>query len=938
MNHRVFQATLAACVLSASVSTQVPDPTEAPSFLNLRYAHFDPLVGEPEVPPALQSRGADQLWIVQFAGRPSEAGRAAVRDAGGQIHGYLPEHAYVVRMDAGATASVESLSSVRWVGRYHAAYRLDPELIAEQLSGLDVPARRYNIVVVDKHNDKPSLVAGLTGLGGFIDNTHEGGLLLTATLTSAQLLETARRDEVLWIDAWTPMEEDVNNARIQAGANYVESQRGYSGSGLNAHIYEGIDTGHPAFSGTVTNVLSSGASSGHGTNTAGIVFGDGTGNATFRGFAPDAGKFYTNYGSVSTSRWQVVNTLVNTHNVSHTTASWGGGRTFFYTSVSADTDDIIFDHDICWTQSQSNAGNQDSRPQAWAKNIFSIGGVRHQNNSNPLDDSWSGSGSTGPASDGRIKPTMAAYYDSIGTTSQGGGYTTGFGGTSGATPIIAGCNILAIDMFTDEISPGVGPFGNVLRNPGGSKHSNRPHFTTLKALQVANTRQYTYTNSSTDNRREHVGWGYPNLQTMWDKRARTFIIDETDVLSQGQASRWDITVVAGEPELRVVMHHAEPAGNPSAAKQVINNLSLQVTAPNGTTWWGNEGLERGNFSLTGGVEDDTNPIECVILQNPQAGVWHVDVMATLVVQDSHVETPAVDADYGLVVRGGTGQGGQPSVPGTFQEFGQGCAGSLQQVSYCAQSNGGGGNLVPFGGSDQVVGFDILTRSTTGGTVNVPARLYTTGAFGPGTTPIASTVLTVGPTPGFYTATFAAPVSVTSTFYIGMDSSAGTVLVSDVNLPGVAAVAYSRPTPLSGNWSVLVLRPGWRINCVGGTQSLVPDLQNAGLPKINDSYDVTLADALGSSLAISMTGFSNTTYNGAVLPAGLPDAPGCLVLVAPQVTQFMVTTPGGTANASFTVPNDAGLIGAELYHQWAVLDSVNTLGIVVSEGGIAIVGG
>ena len=115
----------------------------------------------------------------------------------------------------------------------------------------------------------------------------------------------------------------VNGPDHWPGANYVESLGGFTGAGINVHIYEGIDTGHPAFSGPVTNVLSGGNSSGHGTNTAGIVFGDGTGNAAYRGFAPDTGKFYTNYGSVSTSRWQVVNELVNVRNVSHTTASWG---------------------------------------------------------------------------------------------------------------------------------------------------------------------------------------------------------------------------------------------------------------------------------------------------------------------------------------------------------------------------------------------------------------------------------------------------------------------------------------------------------------------------------------------------------------------------------------------------------------------------------------
>ena len=39
-----------------------------------------------------------------------------------------------------------------------------------------------------------------------------------------------------------------------------------------------------------------------------------------------------------------------------------------------------------------------------------------------------------PSFDGRIKPTLAAYYDGIGTTSQGRGYTNSFGGTSARRP------------------------------------------------------------------------------------------------------------------------------------------------------------------------------------------------------------------------------------------------------------------------------------------------------------------------------------------------------------------------------------------------------------------------------------------------------------------------------------------------------------------------
>ena len=956
--YQVFsRVTACALAVAVSVQAQSPDSAQTSSYIKLRYATFDPVVAEAEVPEALQSRGSDRLWIVQFEGKPTQTGRNGVMELGGQIHGYLPDNAYVVRMGAGDANRIEGLPSVRWVGRYHAAYRLEDELVAEHLAGVDVPKRRYNMVVVDKHNDKPGLAVDLTALGGAIDNDHPGSILFTATLTGDQLLAVARLDQVLWIDRWTPDEEDVDNARIQGGVNYVEGIRGYTGNGLGAHIYEGIETSHPAYSGPVTNVRSGGASSGHGTNTAGIVFGDGTGNPQFRGCAPDSAKFYTNYSSVSTSRWQVVSDLVNIHNVSHTTASWGGARTFNYSSVSADADDIIFDHDIAWTQSQSNAGNQDSRPQAWAKNIFSIGGVRHQNNSNPLDDSWSNSGSTGPANDGRIKPTMAAYYDSIGTTSTGGGYTTGFGGTSGATPIIAGHNMIAIDMFTDEIAPGVNPFGTQLRNPGGSKHSNRPHFTTLKALQVTNTRQYSFNAGSTDNRREHVGYGFPNLQNMWDKRDRTFIVDETDVLTQGSSSRWDITVGANEAELRIAMHHAEPAGNPAAALHRVNDLSLRVTSPSGVVYWGNNGIEQGNWSVAGGSEDNTNPLECVFVQSPQPGVWNVDIFATLVVQDSHVETPQIDADYGLVVSGGTGQGGNPPVLASFVKYGAGCPGSVPAPpASCPSLNPLGGaltldtrdneytNQVLNSGTLVVTGFDIWGASVSG-IQTVPAHIYADQGGVPQATPLASTTVTFTTVQGFRTATFASPVTVTGNFYVGFESNnigggnTNQTVYCSILQSGTQGNAYWRDLA-SPNWTQSVLSD---IQCyivacqAPSTGFLTPALDNAGLPTVNSSYGVTLTDAVSNSAAIILTGFSDTIFNGTPLPAALPDAPGCNILAAPEVTSFTLTSASGSASSSFSIPNNNALTGFELFHQWAVLDPANTLGMVVTEGGKARVG-
>ena len=952
MYHQISRAALLACAVGVSVSAlaQAPaGPVAAQSeLIRLRYASFDPSHNEPAMP--VQLRGQGSLWIVQFDGTPTQVGRDAISATGARVHGYLPENAYVVRMAEKNVAAVRGVADIRAVSRYHAAYRLDPALIAELEGDGIEETRQYNIVVTDKHLDKPALGLRIQALGGAVVSEQTGSLLFTVALDGDQLVRAAHLDEVLWIDEVTPEEYDMNNARIQGGGNYVESQSGYTGAGVNAHIYEGIEAGHNDFTGSVTNVNSGGAASSHGHCTAGIVFGNGNSNASGRGMAPDCGKFYTNNSSVSTSRWQVCNNLVNIHNVGHTTASWGNTRTFFYTSISAEADDIIFDHDMAWTQSQSNAGNQDSRPQAWAKNIFSIGGVYHSNNSNYLDDSWNGGGSTGPAADGRIKPTLSAYYDGIGCSDRTGssGYASGsyyssFGGTSGATPIVAGHNVLAIQMFVDDTgTPGVGPFGNTLRNPGGSAHSNRPHFTTLKALQVASARQWAFTGANANNSRNHVGWGFPNLQTMWDLRQKTFIIDETDVLTQGQTQSWDIAVAPGEAAFRAVLNYSEPAANPAAAITLINNLSLRVTSPNNTVYWGNNALEVGNWSVAGGSEDGINPIECVMVQNPQAGTWTVEILATSIVQDSHVETGALDADYGLVVTGGTGG---VSTAATFANYGAGCAGSTCVTTPCAQNNPTGGtptglvdprevcHLVGNSSSIAVQNFQLYTRST-GGTQIVGARIYQ-GLVG---APLATTTMTVGPSAQFYTASFPTPVNVSGSFWIAVDLTGGNVQVSNLTA-GTTGVTFARATVGAGTWSFVptAQRPSFLVACSQGTVCQVPQLGNSGSPVIGTTYNVTVSDALASTAAILMTGFSDSLYQTTPLPTPLPGAPGCQILAAPDSTQFMSTNGSGAASAPFVVPNDPSYIGLPLFHQWALLDPANSLGIVVSDAGKGQVG-
>lgn len=643
--------TLAIAQADGEVPTPVVHHQSDDLRLHLKYGTFDPLLGSPMVAEALLAGVDTNLYIVQYPFAFTDAERQALRAAGATLLQALPQNAIVVRMTAATAAAVATLPDVRWVGAYQPAYRLEAELLTEIAKG-QVPTRRYNLVMVDKRNDKAALQAKLAGIGARNLEVLNDSILFRADMTGAQLLQAARFDEVLWIDRWTPETTDMDNARIVQGSNYIETIAGYRGDGIRGHVYEGVEYNHPDFTTPFTLVDTSNVADDHGHCTAGCIFGNGTSDSHARGHAPNAVGFFTNYNNVTggLSRNQVINDVVNTYNCMFTTASWGNAQTTQYTSISADADDIVFDHRIPWTQSMSNLGNQNARPQAWGKNIISIGGMYHYNDSNPANDSWGNGGSTGPAADTRIKPDLSNFYDQVWTSDRSGaaGYSagnsfSGFNGTSSATPITAGTNALLIQMYTDQL------FGNTERVHGGSRFQNRPYAQTVKAIQIACATQYALSQGT----RYQQGWGYPNLRTIYDNRAKMFIVPEDKPITQGTTHTYEIQVAAGEPSLKVCMTYLDPMGNVAAAIDRINDLTLRVIHPNGSTaYWGNAGLVANTVSSTGGSANTVDTVECVFVNSPASGVWTIEVTAPTIAQDGYVATAATDAVYALAVNGG----------------------------------------------------------------------------------------------------------------------------------------------------------------------------------------------------------------------------------------------------------------------------------------------
>ncbi|MDP6717898.1 MAG: hypothetical protein QGF59_04570, partial [Pirellulaceae bacterium] len=325
---------------------------EADYRIKLRHAQFDPMVEVPVVAGRLAARRGESLYLLQFMTQETEAYKTALSNLGADVLQFVSQYSRVVRMDAKTHAAVSALPFVRWVGSFHSLWRVEA-LLANELNASFQVTRRYYIHVTTKGlSEKEAVAAHIRALGGsIVDDLSPHGFLLTAELTSPQLLEVAHRDDVLFIDRWSAPEDDMDLARQLFGADYVETVAGYTGQGVRAECCDsGLRTTHADFQAIpVLMHTSNGSSTSHGTSTYGQVFGDGASDPTARGCIPDSQGIFAAYNNLG-DRYVHTGELVQApYNAVFQTNSWGNARTFFYTTVSADMDNILFDHDFVIT-------------------------------------------------------------------------------------------------------------------------------------------------------------------------------------------------------------------------------------------------------------------------------------------------------------------------------------------------------------------------------------------------------------------------------------------------------------------------------------------------------------------------------------------------------------------------------------------------------------
>jgi len=523
------------------------------------------------------------------------------------------------------------------------------------------------------------------------------GGLIRAEIDRGVVSELAREVGVMWIDRFVQPQtfNDIARWVIQSGDAVAYStpvhDHGIWGTGQIVTVGDtGIDYEHDAFEdpanpspGTdhrkVTdyyippNAIGDSTDNGwnHGTHTSGTVAGDDgvwhvyDGNPTgSNGTAgPHDGEAFDakiQMQDISTDGYYVFpppdmhdmwQPAVDRDSWVHSN-SWGSAFGD-YIEEAVQTDDFIWNNQefiVVFAAGNSGASPGIINPFSVAKNCISVGGTMNGENSDNMADF----SSRGPASDGRLKPDVTA--PAVGVWSAEGGdpggeldtYKQG-SGTSMATPMVAASAALTRQYFMDGWYP------------TGTKESPNaftPSAALVKAILINGAVEMTgvgaYDMGQNWYPNDNQGWGRILLDNAlyFQGDTRGLVVnDDRSGINTGATVVYELAIGDVSMPVEITLVWSDYPGVAYTNPNLVNDLDLVVTAPDGTYYVGNkyQGYNPGeSIPNPGGANftgDRLNNVESVlVITDVQAGLWTIEVSA--------YNVPMGPQPYAIVMTGG----------------------------------------------------------------------------------------------------------------------------------------------------------------------------------------------------------------------------------------------------------------------------------------------
>jgi Subtilase family/FlgD Ig-like domain len=778
---------------------------------------IDPTRGEPVLPAALREAAGPTMgkrtYIVYFADGDPEATRKTVLEAGGSIVSYLPDRAFLVRMESSGQLSLDTEGA--WVGAFQPAYKLSSRLSPDPV------ALETATLLLFPDGDLNAVGTQVQRLGAteLVRSNNGINRLMRVRATRGVLDALAQHPDVEWIEPYVQPTMDNVNVQWVVQTWSQDNRRvwdlGIRGAGqVICTTDAGIDVSHnmfrdvavpiPGFGDYPThrkiiaykngspdpNVTFGDHGVYHGTHTAGTAAGsDSTIGTDVRdGVAKDAKLYFMDLsGPALANAVAPPADLNDLYQPSYTgnaggaarisSNSWGSTVMGDYDLNAQQVDQFMWNHPdylLCFSNGNSSGFMTVGSP-ATAKNSVGVGGTRNGTNANFI---YTGT-SRGPTEDGRRKPTVCTPGQGVISAFVGPNSFQSLTGTSMASPGCAGAAALIRQYLTE----GWYPTGAKVPANGFA-----PSAALLKAMLI-NSGSNTVSGGLVPD--QNIGYGRVTVDSVLyfagDTR-RLLLVDYPQGLTSGQAIEYVVNVTNTAIPLKVSLCWTDYPGNPVVTSQIVNNLDLTVT--NGTlTYRGN--VMTNGVSQTGGSADLLNVEEETQISVPSAGLWRIRIDAPSV--------PIGPQPFGLCVTGGIGNDAGVLALDRAS-YGSGSTVGLRVTD----TNAGGSVTVSVSSPSESAGESVILTGSNGVyTGSIPLSPFS-GASGDGTLHVSNgDVITATYLDGAPPATLTAQAQVdfvppTITAVSALNSGAGNVTVSWTTNGSANSRVYYGASPALGS--------------------------------------------------------------------------------------------------------------------------------------------
>jgi uncharacterized membrane protein len=615
----------------------------APSgIIPLAYTIFDPL--EDAIPGA---GGADDfdylksgLLVVQLQSKDGSVLKQLSIDYEFELLGHVGEEAWLVRLgDVTNLNAIQGDDRVRWAGSMLPSWRISP--------ALDGTQDYYSLVVSPdiKSEQLSDLVLDLQKMGA---TDAWCGSHICEVRGKLDLSRISHDGRVIFVEPSAGLILTNAAAGAAIGVDTANSASSFDlfGSGETIMFADtGLDINHPDIDGRVVGVYTqygldpspADSNGGHGTHVALTMAGDGSGDSSATGIAPEASLLGYAFEHDSTGVFGRRGSLYDLFADADQFGSrigvnaWGiDANHGYYTSDSRSVDLYVNDNPsflpLFAIGDDSGQIANHILPPSTAKNTLSIGASTTTASGETANIS-----SQGPTLDGRIKPDLIAPGITIcsgraeeamsplgspcGSGSHGNGndFYMSMSGTSQATAVAGGSAALVREFLREQVG------------------ISSPSAALIKAAMI-NGAQDT---GVADIPNANEGWGMIDLdQTILAKDGATDLLtfhDNSRLLNPGYSALYAFEIDASHG-MDLTLVWSDDAGSANSAQnssRLVNDLDLQLIAPDGTIYRGNNFVS--GFSQSGGTTDVVNNVERIKIATGSLsgiGTWQVKVTSS----------------------------------------------------------------------------------------------------------------------------------------------------------------------------------------------------------------------------------------------------------------------------------------------------------------------